>query len=473
VHPIAQRQTNVSRAPIRVATTVLGSCALACAVVLWSAPSAANGRFPQASQLVVDPNDKSHIVLRSTFGVLQSTDAGVSWKWICERSVGYTGVFDPAIGITRDLTLVSLPDGLSHSSDRGCSFPRATGVVTGRYVIDVAVDASNLQHVVGIINPDDVSTPGFRAPYAESIDSGHTWTQRSEFPEDFVPFTVDVAPSSPKRIYASGKGAFALFGVIVRSDDGGDTWTDFSFELKAAKAPYIAAIDPGNPDRLYLRADADPGDRMIVSDTGGSSFKDIFSAEGDLLGAALSPDGKRIALGGPKDGIWIASTADFAFAKVSTVGPSCLRWTDAGLYACANNAIDGFAIGISTDDAKTWKPLLRLADLVPLECPKGTPTGDLCPADWPAISTFLGTAQPDAGTDADAARPGDDAAPKDSGVVDSSVADSDSGEAPVTPGATSDCSCSTTVGANAGEGAIGSVGIVLAMLSRRRRRPLR
>src|SRR5262245_66324806 len=46
------------------------------AVVGLTSQARANGRFPAAGQVVVDPGDKQHIVLRTTYGILQTTDGG-------------------------------------------------------------------------------------------------------------------------------------------------------------------------------------------------------------------------------------------------------------------------------------------------------------------------------------------------------------------------------------------------------------
>ena len=44
----------------------------------------ANGRFPAANQLAHSPTDPKLFVLRTTFGILVSHDAGASWDWVCE-----------------------------------------------------------------------------------------------------------------------------------------------------------------------------------------------------------------------------------------------------------------------------------------------------------------------------------------------------------------------------------------------------
>src|SRR3954462_11155284 len=59
------------RSTLLVAATVSSVCGTALA----------NGRYPAASQLVVDPNDPKHLVVSATFGFLDSRDDGKTFNW--------------------------------------------------------------------------------------------------------------------------------------------------------------------------------------------------------------------------------------------------------------------------------------------------------------------------------------------------------------------------------------------------------
>jgi hypothetical protein len=370
----------------------LGISTAATAIALLVAPSVgANGRFPEAAQLVVDPRDPAHIVVRTTFGPIQSVDSGRTWRWACEKSVGYYGVFDPALAIAEGGVLFGLYDGLARSADRLCGFERSAGALDTLYVADLAVDSRDAKHVIAVSSPTTFGTPGVRAVFAESIDGGRTFAiPGDKLPEDFVPYTTELAPSRPKRIYVSGKGAFPLFGVMERSDDGGLTWTETTFDLAGARAPYIAAVDPTNDARVFLRLDGEPNDRLALSGDGARTFDDVFVGKGKLLGFALSPDGTRVAVGGPADGIHVADAHTLVFVKTSDVGVRCLTWTTAGLYACASEARDAFTVGLTNDEGKSFATLYRNVDLAPLACSAGTSTGDTCAGFWPGVRASLG-----------------------------------------------------------------------------------
>src|SRR5690606_19038259 len=55
----------------------------------------ANGRPPATNGVYLHPGDPDAVFVRSTFGLLVSRDGGCSFRWICERAIGYGGEFDP------------------------------------------------------------------------------------------------------------------------------------------------------------------------------------------------------------------------------------------------------------------------------------------------------------------------------------------------------------------------------------------
>jgi len=436
----------------------------ALALVLVPATAAANGRFPYANQLVVAPTDPTRLTMRTTYGVLQSFDAGARWLWLCETSIGYGGTLDPAIAVTAEGRLLAglFGAGVATSSDRGCTFTSDAAPFTGLYVIDLAVDPSNPSRVVAITSSGSAGGT-FTVVVGESVDGGATWKQLgAALPPTFNAETIEVAASRKERLYASGSrtgvpsdagadgevGPAGRVGLLYRSDDHGASWKELPVDLEGGLAAFVSAVDPKDPDRIYVRVSADPKsgsttDHLLFSPDGGASFTRVAASKGSMLGLALSPDGSKIAYGGPSDGVVVASTKDHVFTAKSAVGARCLTWAAAGLYACSADFPDGFTLGLSKDDGASFAPLYKLAQLSQLECPSGTPTRTLCPREWPATRDKLGIPTPDAG-------------PVDAGPV-----------TPTTPPADEGCGC------HLGRAA-GSSGLVFALLlavraARRRR----
>ncbi|MEY4549154.1 MAG: hypothetical protein RL685_5349, partial [Pseudomonadota bacterium] len=124
----------------------------------------------------------------------------------------------------------------------------------------------------------------------------------------------------------------------------------------------------------------------------GETWQRIFSLDGDLYGFALSPDGSRIAVGGPEVGVYIASATELEFQPVPTPvrGLRCLRWTAEGLLACGQEMLDGWTVGLTRDEGQSFEALWHQQDLAPLSCAPASRTGTTCPSLWPDVARTIG-----------------------------------------------------------------------------------
>jgi hypothetical protein len=397
------------------------AAAVGCALILGAATEArANGRFPAANQLVLSPSDPNLLVLRTTFGILLSHDHGGDWDWVCEKGVGYGGVSDPALGVLGNGTvLAGTFDGLAVSSDVGCSWSFAP---IGKQIVDLVVRRSDPRSALAVASAYvDATDAGalFANTVFATADDGATWAKLGATVDPrAILQTIEVAASDPHRVYVSGARPVAGDGgsgseaVIYASSDDAAHWTPHVIALDTGEtAPFIAAVDPGNADRVYVRIKGNQGSRLVVTDDGGGTFRTVFTGVGDMLGFALSPDGARVYVGGPADGLLVAATTDFVFAQRSKIQVQCLLSTPTALYACSNEA-SGFIVGESTDDGATFSAMLHLACIRgALACPE-TASSAQCKADFPALQESLGgqacdggapPVTPDAGPSADAA----------------------------------------------------------------------
>src|SRR5690606_15110719 len=145
-------------------------------------------------------------------------------------------------------------------------------------------------------------------------------------------------------------------------------------------------------DRLYVRVDGETIDALLVSDDGGGSFREVLTVEAELLGFALSPDGQRLAAGRPGVGVRLAEADELLFRQANqTVRyPTCLRWSELGLFACAREAEDGWTVARSDDDGDNFQPLFHMTDLRPRECDAGSITESRCSLAWQDVAPTLG-----------------------------------------------------------------------------------
>jgi photosystem II stability/assembly factor-like uncharacterized protein len=384
----------------------LAAFAIASFAVLAPASALANGRYPAAGQIALDPKNPQNLLVRATYGLMLSQNGGQSWSWICEQAVGYGGQEDPMMAFTADGSLLAGTfEGLSLGQPGGCQWT-AFAALTNKYVIDLAVDKVDPTHGVLVISnstgQDDAGQALFLTQLWQTSDSGKTWTQTGvDLPDQFLGLTVDTAPSDAQRVYLSGRyGPPDYPGVIERSDDRGATWQKLPVTgADSMHLPYIGGVDPKNPDVLYVRLDADPSDTLLVSKDGGMTWATVFTAQGKLLGFAISPDGATVAIGSPGivvdggitegAGVWTAPASTLAFTQVSSAGAECLTWAPGGLYACADEFKDKFTAGVSTDQGKTFTPIMHLGGVCPLVCSVDSPVTQQCPMAWPYVASTI------------------------------------------------------------------------------------
>jgi len=364
--------------------TLRGAATLALAACLTAfagTDARANGRFPAVDQLVAEPGNPAHLVLRATFGVLASRDGGRSWDFLCETALGYKD-YDPALAVLPGGTiLLGLRNGISRSDEEGCTFAFAEGVTAP------VADVSAVQGEPGTAIA--VSTVAYVTTFWESTDRGATFTPLGDELPDFTATTLDAAPSNPNLIYASGLAGTT--GVLLRSEDRGRTF--FSFTIPGANPvhlPYIATVDPTDQDTVYVRLEGLPG-KLLVTRNGGTDFRDVLTTDIPVQGFALSPDGATIVVSNPYDGTFRASRDTFEFEKIACRGSSCLLRLEDELLGCGDDFVDGYIIGSSRDEGASFE---RVADLGclpgPVACGAESGVGVACPAAWETVKKQIG-----------------------------------------------------------------------------------
>jgi len=343
--------------------------------------------------LVVDPGNPDHIVVRATFGIVETFDAGATWLWVCESAVGYGGVDDPAVSITEAGTLlVGIRSGVATSFDDGCGWAVDGSALAGLRIVDLATDVMAPSTAIGISADDTDGIP--RVVVAETIDDGMSWTVLGpDLDSDIVPETIDASPSMPARLYVSAIAGAETDPVIERSSDRGQTWTRIAIDIPGAERTFISAISPTDPDTLYLRVPGELMDRLYVSRDAAETWTMIAELEGEMLGFAAEPNGERVAVGIKQGGVHVARVSDHVFTRVADTGVRCLTWSTSGLYACGNEGQDGFTVARSADGGVSFTPLYHLLEIGMLACAAGTEAGDTCPALFPDLLDQLGNTQ--------------------------------------------------------------------------------
>jgi hypothetical protein len=355
---------------------------LASLVALFVSTSAyANGRFPAVDQLVAEPGNPEHLVLRTTFGLLVSKDGGARWDFLCEDALGYKDT-DPALAVLAGgRILLGLVDGVSVSDAAGCTFRRAGGIEQRVIDVTAALAAPGTAYAATIA--------GTSTRFWGSTDEGDTFAPLGDEVAEFTATTLDAAPTDADVIYAAG--IRGTEGAFLRSEDGGESFLAFTVpEATTARRPYIAAVDPTDARTVYVRLEGLPG-LLFVTRNAGESFTQILALDIPVLGFALSPDGETIVASNPYDGTYNARRDEYAFERVACSGPMCLLFDHETLLGCGDNFVDGFIVGRSEDLGENFQ---RVADFGclegPVACGASSGAAMLCPAVWPAISQQIG-----------------------------------------------------------------------------------
>jgi hypothetical protein len=357
-----------------------------------SSPARANGRFPRAQHMVESPSDPNRLMLAATFGLLVTSDRGKSWYHVCEKGFSFQDNYggDPLLALTSDESmLVGVQSSLNVSHDHGCQWTASLPAMGAQTVADFTVARTNANTVLAVVTTR--GDGGAVTVVNESLDGGKTYkVVGTPLPVEDV-YTIDVDPQDPTHIYVTGlsKGN----GVLLASSDHATSWASSPIpNTNRDEVPYIAAIFPQDPKKIFVRTDAWPvidgintgNDALLYSADGGKTWTEVIRKAAKLLGFALSPDGSTVlaGYGDPIEsaqevdpavlGIYKSPTSTFAFDRIATFSVTCLAWTKTGAYACASAQDSAFDLAFSQDASFKQGgcglvPLLRRQDV------KGSP----------------------------------------------------------------------------------------------------
>jgi hypothetical protein len=377
------------------------------ALMLTASVASANGRPPLTNGVFFRPGDAQSIYVRTTFGLLISHDDGCSFRWVCERAIGYGGEFDPKYAVATDGTIFATTfQGLRVSRDGGCTWSTAPVLSTN---MEIWVDAIDIAP-----NGDVwVATAESAAPnnVYRSTDVGATFAARGMLSPTVWWKSVKVAPSNSDIVYVAGyQVAPSPNARLYRSDNAGTDWTERPLfgeqrdppTIRFGSTPIVlvSAVDPKDPNILFLTSiEANPpkGDRLYRSADGGITFKQVLATTDKIRDVFYASDGS-IYVATLGSGSYHSTDRGVTFPAL-TAAPQlgCLgqRSADGELIGCASNWEPDFkAVARSTDAAK-WDKVFRFVELAgPLQCPAGTPAADMCDPTWPSVRDMFGATGP-------------------------------------------------------------------------------
>jgi photosystem II stability/assembly factor-like uncharacterized protein len=322
----------------------------------------ANGAFPDSLQILL-PADRPHeIVLTTNFGLISSQDDGKTWLWSCEQVLTNLAALYQVGAPPQDRVYALSRSGLVTSEDDTCTWKMSRGSLATALATDAFPDPHDPSRVLAIANErGDAITP--QSLYLSS-DGGLTFGA----PLFSAPLAggllgVESAATDPMTIYLSTYRQPGIHPQLMRSIDGGAQWTTIDVESTlGANGFRIVAVDPQDPLQLYLRVIEDLGEELAVSSDGGVTLRKPLSTDGRFTAFARLASG-TLLVGALSNGAAQGfRSTDRGLTFQPWLNPPHLRALaerDGLLFAAADNFKDGFALGVSTDEGLTFRPLMR------------------------------------------------------------------------------------------------------------------
>jgi MYXO-CTERM domain-containing protein len=283
-----------------------------------------------------------------------------------------------ALGAPPDDRVFSLsPDvGLALSSDGSCTWRRSGGVLADVIAGDYFPDPVDPARVLALAAPPGDGSLA-AAAYA-SDDGGASFgaTPIYAAPAGASLLGVEIARADT-RVITLAMSTAGLEPRLVRSRDGGAAWAEIDLApALGASTVRIIAIDPVDPDVVYLRVmDAGRERLAIVRDGGATITTPVAIADGRLTAFARLASGTILvagqmtagADGGQPTGVgWRSIDGGATFQDWAPPGAPRLRALAerAGkLYLAGSNYSDGWALAVSDDEGRTLQPIARYAQV--------------------------------------------------------------------------------------------------------------
>jgi len=294
-----------------------------------------------------DPFDQNRQFISTTdIGLFRSEDSGKSWIQSTDgvprdwRNTTYWIIFDPAVkgrvwsvnSWTHDLPRPKMwrrsgvekyRGGVCISQDGGKTWTKSNDGMEQTAATFILLDPAS---------PVDARTlyvTGFGRGVYKSTNGGKSWTLKNNGITQKEPFAWRIARDNNGALYLliarrSEDGSIGTDkdGAIYRSTDGAEHWMPVAMP-EEVNAPNGLAIDPKNPNRLYLaiwaRAKGEHGDGggIYLSEDAGRTWKQVLDRDRHIYDVTMDPrDGTILYATGFESSAWISRDAGEHWSRI-------------------------------------------------------------------------------------------------------------------------------------------------------------
>jgi len=213
--------------------------------------------------------------------------------------------------------------------------------VSGR-VGAIAVDPGNAAHVL-------VGSAG--GGIWESSDNGASWAPRTDYQPTLTTGAVAFDPVTPKTVYAlTGEGNFyaSLGAGLLRSVDGGTTWSMLATSPFVGQGGYRLVVDPADTARLFAAASWG----LYRSTNSGVSWAQVISAL--AWDVSVNPGGGGEVLAACSTGLHESADNGATWTAVALPGAPA-SWSRLAVAHAPSDGQTAYAWGASGGQAYLWE----------------------------------------------------------------------------------------------------------------------
>jgi photosystem II stability/assembly factor-like uncharacterized protein len=282
-----------------------------------------------------DPFDQNRQFISTTdIGLFRSEDGGKSWMSSTEgvprdwTNTTYWIAFDPKVkgrawsvnSWTHDLPrpkmwrhsgIAKYRGGVCISVDGGRTWSQSNDGMEPTAATHILMDPTSP------VDARVLYVTGFGRGVYKSADGGKSWKLKNSGITQKEPFAWRIARDGNGVLYLliarrSEDGSIGTDGdgALYRSTDGAEHWTAVTMPA-GTNAPNGLAIDPGNPNRLYLatwalaKGDHGDGGGIFLSEDAGKTWKPVLDRDRHIYDVTIDPrDPKVLYAAGFESSAW-------------------------------------------------------------------------------------------------------------------------------------------------------------------------
>ncbi len=271
-----------------------------------------------------DPFDGDrHFITYTDVGLFRSEDGGTSWIISTEgipyhwRNTTYWVEFDPAVEglmwgvfarnhdlprpkMWRTLDPADYLGGVATSRDGGRTWQVTNSGMVKTACTHIIMDPASPPH------KRTLYVAGFGTGVWKSTDNAETWQLKNNGIEGDQPFAWRLTLDGRGRLYLivarrSNDGGYGDWrdGALYRSDDGADSWRRVPLP-EGLNGPNGLAIDPEDPDRLYLaawgrvRQSGAVMGGIWLSEDAGETWRRVLERDAHVYDVTIDPSNPRV-----------------------------------------------------------------------------------------------------------------------------------------------------------------------------------